>query len=465
MRSEPQRPTDSKLAATVAERIVRDIADLGWPEGVVVGSEAELLERYGVSRAVFREAVRLVEHRQVGWMRRGPGGGLVVAAVTGESVIDAVVIYLTHLEVNVDELFEARLVLETNVAELASQRLTEPDIAMLRALAERELQGSVDDPRELHDLVSRISKNPAFEFFVQALNRLTFLFIPDTSGVSSEAAAAVVSAHGAIIEAILAGNEGLTKHRMRKHLQAEGDYLRERAARSVDPEFINNLDRSQKRAQSVAWAMLGEIVARGWPVGQIMGSEAELMQRHDCSRAVLREAVRLLEYHEVALMRRGVGGGLLVTKPGTEAVTDAVALLLERQGITPQQLFEVRSVIEMAIVELVVERLTEFEAGRLRAALELEVSATEVEFPSVGHDFHGVLAGCCGNRVLELLSLVLVRLTTLRQVIPEGARRQGSSGAVMKAHDRLVAAVLDGDLELSRHRMRAHLDALSQWVR
>jgi hypothetical protein len=29
----------SKLAATVADRIVGDIARLGWPEGRVVGSE------------------------------------------------------------------------------------------------------------------------------------------------------------------------------------------------------------------------------------------------------------------------------------------------------------------------------------------------------------------------------------------------------------------------------------------
>ena len=66
-------------ATVTAGRIVDDVVALGWPIGTVLGSESDLLERYGVSRAVFREAVRLVEHQQVASMRRGPGGGLVVS--------------------------------------------------------------------------------------------------------------------------------------------------------------------------------------------------------------------------------------------------------------------------------------------------------------------------------------------------------------------------------------------------
>ena len=70
-------PTDpeSKLAAGVARRILTDVVDRGWPVGEVLGSQAELIERYGVSRAVFREAVRLVENQGVAFMRRGPGAG------------------------------------------------------------------------------------------------------------------------------------------------------------------------------------------------------------------------------------------------------------------------------------------------------------------------------------------------------------------------------------------------------
>ncbi|HEY2999260.1 MAG TPA: GntR family transcriptional regulator, partial [Acidimicrobiales bacterium] len=127
-------PRSPRLASTVADRIVDDVARLGWPEGEVVGSEPELLERYGVSRAVFREAVRLVEHKHVARMRRGPGGGLVVTAPSVDALADAASVYLFYVGAEIDDVFEARLALEEAAAELAPARLEEGHIAALREL-------------------------------------------------------------------------------------------------------------------------------------------------------------------------------------------------------------------------------------------------------------------------------------------------------------------------------------------
>ncbi len=99
---------ESTLAAGVARAILRDVIDRGWPVGEVLGSQSELMERYGVSRAVFREAVRLVENQQVASMRRGPGGGLVVTEPTVDAIIDAAVLYLHRVNSRLDEVFEAR---------------------------------------------------------------------------------------------------------------------------------------------------------------------------------------------------------------------------------------------------------------------------------------------------------------------------------------------------------------------
>src|SRR6202789_4622443 len=131
----PGTESNAKRAAKVADRIVEDVMALGWPVGEVLGSEAELLARYQVSRAVFREAVRLVEHQQVARTRRGPGGGLVVTEPTTDAVIDAVVLYLYRAEARLAELFGARLVLEDIAIGLASARLEEQDLATLRVFA------------------------------------------------------------------------------------------------------------------------------------------------------------------------------------------------------------------------------------------------------------------------------------------------------------------------------------------
>src|ERR1700719_237680 len=110
----PAGPTDApkaKRASKVADRIIKDVIAGGWQVGTILGSESDLLARYQVSRAVFREAVRLVEHQQVARTRRGPGGGLVVTEPTVDAVIDAVVLYLHPGDARLDAGFAPRLAL------------------------------------------------------------------------------------------------------------------------------------------------------------------------------------------------------------------------------------------------------------------------------------------------------------------------------------------------------------------
>jgi len=461
----PPRGRGTKLATTIADRIVADVAALEWQEGVVVGSEPELLERYAVSRAVLREAVRLVEHQQVARMRRGPGGGLVVTAPTLESVIEAVAVYLFHEHTRVEQIAEARIALEETVAELAPGRLTEADIAALRELADRERDGTVSDPRELHALLASITKNPALEVFINLLNRLTFLYFPDTSGLSKDTKEASVHAHLAIIDAVAAGDEGLTRNRMRAHLEAEAQYLRRRlrSSQRLDASALRAHDDGTKRGERLARQIFVEVSEAGWPVGALLGSEAELMQRYDVSRAVLREAVRLLEHHGIATMRRGPGGGLFVVSPGLESVIGALALFLERRGIGAADLLELRIAVELNVVALAVKSLDDAQAARLREEVAAERSAPVEEIADVGHDLHAVLAGMVGNPVFELLSRVLVELTRMRQD-PSPRSMQPLYDDVVRAHEAIVVAVLDRDVELARHRMRRHLQALAAFL-
>ena len=458
--------------------MVADIAQLGWPEGRVVGSEPQLVERYGVSRAVFREAVRLVEHKHVARMRRGPGGGLVVSPPSVDSVTDAVAVYLFYVGAEIDEVFEARIALEGTAAELAPARLEESHIAALRSVVQREADGTIVDHRELHILVAAITGNPALELFVDLLNRVTLLYLPPSVRVTSKTLAESAAAHAAIVDAIVAGDESQARRRMRRHLEAEAEYLRSRRpSQRRLADFAEVVGRSDKRAELTARRILNEVTAAGWPVGRLLGSEAELIDRYGVSRAVLREAVRVLEHHQVVRMRRGPGGGLFVAEPGASAVTEAVALQVDRNGIQPNELFEVRGAVEMAVLDRATASLARSGGGaraavaaaaaaRLETALATERMATRAEFPTVGHDLHDVLAEVAGNRVLELLTMVLTRLTRLHAAVPaEAPDPLPTRETVTDVHQRIVDAIVAGDVDLARHRMRRHLDALVDWVR
>lgn len=456
-----------KLAAVVADRIVADLVAEGWPVGEVLGSEAALLARYGVSRAVFREAVRLVEHQQVARMRRGPGGGLVVVEPSVDSVIDAVVVYLCRADAQLDDVFDARIILEEMVAELAPARLEEDDLVALRTLVEREGRGEVLDHRVMHRLLASVTGNPALDLFVDILNRVTVLYVGDRSELPADVVAASNQAHARIAEAVIAGNDDLARSRMHTHLVAEDDFIRSRRSsrQSLRADQVSLTGGGNKGAEVVAGQVFRQVVAEGWPVGKLLGSESELIERYDVSRAVLREAVRLLEHHRIAAMRRGPGGGLFVTEPGVDAASDAVALLLHRRGMGGASLAEVRAGVELAIVDRVVADLDDDGCTRLNEALEVERSASDEAFVDViGHDIHAVLARLTGNPVLELVTLVLIRLTRMHQVTPTGRRPGAVVDEVTRAHRRIVDAIVARDRDLSRHRMRRHLDALAPYV-
>ena len=59
------QPRKKKLGEQIAQQIIRHIIDSGWPQNENLGTERELLERYNISRATFREAVRQVERSEV----------------------------------------------------------------------------------------------------------------------------------------------------------------------------------------------------------------------------------------------------------------------------------------------------------------------------------------------------------------------------------------------------------------
>ena len=464
----PGTDTNAKRAAKVADRIVEDVMGLGWPVGEVLGSEADLLERYHVSRAVFREAVRLVEHQQVARTRRGPGGGLVITEPTVGAVSDAVVLYLHRVDATLDEIFEARIVLEELACQLAAERTDEADLVALRRFVEEGPMEPGGDPRGLHVLVAEISRNAGLELFVDVFNRVAQLYSPDWQHFGKALGRETEHAHAKIAEALMAGDASLARNRMRKHLEAEAEFFRRRrSTRQLLPDSVVLAESPQgKGAEAVARHISQTVVAENLQPGDLVGTEPELIEREGVSRALLREAVRLLEYHHIARMRRGPGGGLFVMAPSANAVTETAAIYLARQGMTLAELAELRTGVEVAITDLAAQRIDDEGTAGMRDALIREEGATDVELVEAVHDLHAAVAIAAHNRVLDLVALVLIRLSRLHQIerLAPKARNQ-IKAEVLRTHEGIAAAIDAGDRELARHRMRRHLEALGDLMR
>jgi DNA-binding FadR family transcriptional regulator len=226
--------------------------------------------------------------------------------------------------------------------------------------------------------------------------------------------------------------------------------------------------RSQKMAELLAASIEVEISEAGWPVGEVLGTETELLQRFGVSRAVFREAVRILENHGVAHMRRGPGGGLVVAAPDAGAVTRGAALLLDHAQVTSQHLFEARLGIELLTSEAAARSIDEQGIDRLRAELALELQPGDKEWVAHSHGLHVSIAELAGNPALTLFTRVLVSLTEQHgrppyDALPEPAGR-ALRDEVYQAHVKIVEAIIGGDASLARHRMRRHLEVMHPFL-
>jgi len=233
--------------------------------------------------------------------------------------------------------------------------------------------------------------------------------------------------------------------------------------RGQDLKRLSGLEQppNQKLAAGIADDIEHYIIKRGWPVGEVIFSEAELMERYDASRAIIREAARLLEQHTTARMRRGPGGGLVVCAPEPDPVTNVVAVYLEYQGVTPLQLFEARVALELTAVELATSRLSEEGIEKLRAALELEQELPLDTLWRYTRDIHIAIAEVADSPAFPLFVTVLAKLVDARATSHASEVR---APEIYHAHGRIVEAIIAGDAALARHRMRRHLEAITPWL-
>jgi DNA-binding FadR family transcriptional regulator len=81
-------------------------------------------------------------------------------------------------------------------------------------------------------------------------------------------------------------------------------------------------------------------------------------------------------------------------------------------------------------------------------------------------DLHAAVAAAAQNSVLYLVALVLIRLSRLHQSERLAPKLQRQIRAeVLSTHSGIAEAVVAGDRELARHRMRRHLEALGSLTR
>jgi DNA-binding FadR family transcriptional regulator len=213
-----------------------------------------------------------------------------------------------------------------------------------------------------------------------------------------------------------------------------------------------------KKAEIVADQIGQTIVGQRWEPGELFGSEMELIARYGVSRAVFREAVRLLEHHGLAEMRRGLHGGLFIRQPDPAPVAKAMAVYLDFEKVEPRQLEDARLAIELFCAERVAARISEDDVSEIRAYLAAEATQVISGEACSLYGFHVLVARLTGNPALHLF---VQTLTDLTQRQPAFERSRLSLDDIHVAHTKIAEAIIARDGALARHRMMSHLEEVS----
>ena len=162
-----------RLADDVTDQIKEAIFRGEYQPGEKIPSEHELVDLFGVSRVIIREAIRNIEQTGLVEIRRGPKGGAFVQPASHNAVSQVVKDLFRLAKGTVKEIMEVRLEIEPIVAGLAAERATKEDLVLLKKNidtqpdipGEKTAEGNIN----FHRLVAKCSHNPIYEMIINIL--------------------------------------------------------------------------------------------------------------------------------------------------------------------------------------------------------------------------------------------------------------------------------------------------------
>ena len=230
--SKPIRGASEQVAVQIQHHIQRE----GLGPDDFLGREEDLAAEFGVSRPTLREALKLLASGNLIRATKGPGGGIFVAFTAdqgmGRSLSDAIAMMLETRAVSLQELLDARMLLEVPLAGLAAYRADADTVAQLRESLRAEAAADPDDLEtlaaadgELHRAIAAAAGNGIAE----ALIGWVFEVLQPSLVATLHGAilpSAVVEQHQALLAAMEKGDPARAERAMKDHLLYLRDVLR-----------------------------------------------------------------------------------------------------------------------------------------------------------------------------------------------------------------------------------------------
>lgn len=193
--------------------------------------------------------------------------------------------------------------------------------------------------------------------------------------------------------------------------------------------------------------------------GECLPPEKELILQFGVSKHTLREALRTLEAMGFIEIKRGAGGGPVVSEVDMQTTRDSIANFLHFQNVSVSSLSEVRKILEPYLARRAAEQFSAKEVETLEDIDAKCQKLFEKQKNIVGSreeiDFHVFLARASRNPVMEMiLDFVNSILTDIKTHMKPGAE---FSEHVLTSHHKILEAIKAGDADGAEKAMYDHI--------
>jgi len=221
--------------------------------------------------------------------------------------------------------------------------------------------------------------------------------------------------------------------------------------KTIDPE------RSGTTTEEVIF-QLREMIHRGeLRPGDRLPPERDLAKLLGVSRPTLRDGIRSLAAVGVLQPRRGAGTFVVKAEGSPVLDSNPLRLMASLHGFTPDEMFEARKSLEMAIAGLAAERATGDQLASMSEEIAEMFASLDDPEQFLVHDmrFHQTVAAASGNRILtSLMNMVATILFDVRSKTVKRARDLKESAEM---HRTIYRAIRKRNVEGASEAMRDHL--------
>ena len=231
----------TRISDNIEKQIKAAIFSEHLKPGDRLPSEKTMSERFNASRTTVREALRSLEKDGFLKIKQGMKGGSYVREPDLIPIVNSITSVLEQKKVTLENLTEARLVLEPEIARIAAKRATREDIEQmgmalegLERIVERK-ERSTSTNIQFHRVIAESSKNPVLYFIDNSLLNLLQKNLAENFYLGLEKNRVFLEQHTRIYESIKARDGNEAWRQMRQHVLSVRKIMKPAAVRSTMP--------------------------------------------------------------------------------------------------------------------------------------------------------------------------------------------------------------------------------------